>query len=314
MAQAAGDAPLHPLAEGPAGGAAFWLRAADGVRLRSGFWPATGTAKGTVLIFPGRTEVIEKYGRTAGDLALRGYASFVIDWRGQGLADRLLPDPDIGHVGRFSDYQLDVAAMVAQAQGLGLPEPYFLLAHSMGGAIGLRALMNGLKVRAAAFSAPMWGIRFDPPVMRPVAWTVTALARWTGRQAALSPGQPGKSMIGTTPFDDNPLTEDPDQWAYMRDQILAEPRFGLGGPSLGWLGEAIRETRALAALPSPDVATVTFLGTAERIVDSGRIHARMQAWPRGALVELPGARHETLMETPARRDQVLGRITRLFGG
>jgi uncharacterized membrane protein YbhN (UPF0104 family) len=35
-----------------------------------------------------------------------------IDWRGQGLADRMLPDRRIGHVGKFSDYQTDLAAVL----------------------------------------------------------------------------------------------------------------------------------------------------------------------------------------------------------
>jgi len=44
--------------------------------------------KGTVLLFPGRTEYIEKYGPAAADFLARGFATVVIDWRGQGLADR----------------------------------------------------------------------------------------------------------------------------------------------------------------------------------------------------------------------------------
>jgi len=61
-------APLrNDLAEGPQGGSAVWVSAADGVRLRVGGWPAG--SGGTVLLFTGRTEYIEKYGRIAGLLA-----------------------------------------------------------------------------------------------------------------------------------------------------------------------------------------------------------------------------------------------------
>ena len=125
------DAPLHAdLAEGPPGGRAFWLTASDGVRIRIGHWPgAEGPAGGTVFMFPGRTEYVEKYGRLAGDLRARGFGTVAVDWRGQGLADRLLPDPLVGHVARFSDYQHDVRAVVAAAETLALPKPWFLLAH-----------------------------------------------------------------------------------------------------------------------------------------------------------------------------------------
>ncbi|MFN4172311.1 MAG: alpha/beta hydrolase, partial [Pseudorhodobacter sp.] len=161
----ADPAPFHAdLAEGPEGGHAVWLRAADGVRIRLGLWPAG--PKGRVLIFPGRTEYVEKYGPFASDLARAGYGAAAIDWRGQGLADRLAPDPMLGHVGRFSDYQRDMAAVLAHLEATDGEAPRFLLAHSMGGCIGLRALTDGrdggMAVRAAAFSAPMWGIHFSP--------------------------------------------------------------------------------------------------------------------------------------------------------
>lgn len=109
-------------AQGPADGRAYWLTAEDGVRLRVALWNPSG-AQGTVLLFPGRTEYAEKYGRAAADFAQRGYCTLAIDWRGQGLADRLLPDTMLGHVGRFADYQLDVLAMTRAAEALGLPRP-----------------------------------------------------------------------------------------------------------------------------------------------------------------------------------------------
>ena len=48
---------IHP---GPTGGEAFWAQTSDGVQIRVAHWP-TENAKGTVLMFPGRTEYIEKY-------------------------------------------------------------------------------------------------------------------------------------------------------------------------------------------------------------------------------------------------------------
>jgi len=164
---------FHEIACGPEGGHAQWRITQDGVRIRVGHWPAeTGTAKGTVLLFPGRTENIEKYGPTAGKLTAGGYSVATVDWRGQGLADRLLPDPRPGHVEMFTDYQYDVQAVIDYATELKLPKPWVLLAHSMGGAIGLRAVMDGLPVAACCFSAPMWGIGISPP-LRVVAIALT---------------------------------------------------------------------------------------------------------------------------------------------
>ena len=146
----------------PPGGRVVWRNVSDGVSIRFGFWPKAD-AKGTVLILAGRTEFIEKYGPAAIDFAQRGYACASIDWRGQGLSDRLLQDPSIGHVREFQDYQIDLQAFVEEAKNTGMPEPFYLIGHSMGGAIGLRALISGIDVKAAVFSAPMWGINLSPP-------------------------------------------------------------------------------------------------------------------------------------------------------
>src|SRR5690606_28253074 len=99
------------VADAPAGETCVWLDTSDGVRVRAAFW--RGGGKGTVLLFPGRTEYVEEYGPAAAAFAARGYAVATIDWRGQGIADRLRDEPAPGHVGRFRDYQRDVAAFVA---------------------------------------------------------------------------------------------------------------------------------------------------------------------------------------------------------
>ncbi|MCX8955682.1 alpha/beta hydrolase, partial [Ruegeria sp. NA] len=58
-------APIHPeVAEGPSDVRAYWVLASDKVRLRVAHWPTEKSFKGTVFLFQGRTENIEKYGRT----------------------------------------------------------------------------------------------------------------------------------------------------------------------------------------------------------------------------------------------------------
>lgn len=297
------SAPLYnDLALGPVGGRAFWLRASDGVRLRAVHWPAplAGSQRATVLIFPGRTEYAEKYGPAAAELAAKGYDSLVIDWRGQGLSDRLHPDRMLGHVAAFGDYQLDVQAMLAMVQVLGLPDPAYLLSHSMGGAIALRALINGLPIRATVFSAPMWGIAMLPG-LRPIANTLAAMSRYTGQAFRYVPSTNPLGYVGTTPFRGNLLTKDAAMYAWMQSHLRSHPELGLGGPSMGWLHEGLTECSALAALPSPDIPARCALGTHERIVDVPPIHARMEAWPRGVLELYPQAEHEVLMETEPHR-------------
>ncbi len=304
-------APLHAdVADGPDAGAAHWLKTTDNAQIRVGHW-VSDADRGTVLLFPGRTEYIEKYGRAASELRGRGYATITVDWRGQGLSDRATPNRATGHVAAFGDFQKDVAAMLSHARDLGLPKPFYLIAHSMGGAIGLRALIEGLPVRAAVFSAPMWGIQMSA-ALRPFAWGISSLARRVGMDTHMAPGQETENYLTRTALLENALTSDEDMFDYMRNQITQNPDLGLGGPSLRWLNESLVEMRRMSRLASPRVATTTFLGTAETIVDPARIRDRMAKWPTGNLEIVDGGKHETMMEGPEIRNRFFDIAASLF--
>lgn len=298
------------LAEAPEGSVALWRATGDGVRVRVALWP-TESARGTVLIFPGRTEYIEKYGRVVRDFAAAGYAAAVIDWRGQGLSDRLADDPALGHVLSFADYQNDVAALVAAAREAGLPEPWHLVAHSMGGCIGLRAMIEDLPVRRAVFSAPMWGI-VVPAHKRPVAAVLPTIARAFGQHERYAPGTRPTSYLFETGFEGNLLTTDPDHFGYFSRQIREEPGFALGGPSVHWFGEARKEMARLARLPRPAQPVLTFLGTREEIVLPSAVHRMHRGWSDGRLEIFEGARHELMMEAPEHRDRFLSESLRFL--
>lgn len=303
-------APFHAdLADGPPGGRALWLRTADGVRLRAAVW--AGGPKGTVVLLTGRTEYVEKYGRAAADLRARGWSMVTVDWRGQGLSDRPLPDPMVGHVDRFDDYQRDLDALLALVRAEGLPGPLMMLSHSMGGCIGLRALYRDLGFRAAAFSAPMWGISLAV-WLRPLAQVVSSLAGPFGQAHRYAPGTGSKTYVAEAPFAGNVLTTDREMWDYMRRQVLAHPDLSLGGPSLGWLRAALGECAALMRMPAPKVPALAALGTLEKVVDAAPVHLRMAGWANGALDLYPGCEHEILMEGPAARKRFFDQACALF--
>lgn len=301
---------FEDIARGPTGGAAHWLTTADGLRIRVVHWTGSD-AKGTILLFPGRTEYIEKYGPAAVDFLARGYATVAIDWRGQGLSDRTSDTYTLGDVAHFTDYQHDVNAALDHARALKLPEPFFLVAHSMGGCIGLRALHNGLPVKAAAFSAPMWGITLNP-LMRTIAWLASGLSRKTGIDQTLAPGQVSESYVTRVDHSENTLTSDQAMFEFMQMQLREEPKLSLGGASLRWLNESLREMRTLSKMPSPDMPCCTFLGSDESIVDPTRIRSRMADWTGGALHLTDGAQHEVMLETLEIRTRVFDTTTAFF--
>ncbi|MGY6547701.1 MAG: alpha/beta fold hydrolase [Roseinatronobacter sp.] len=295
--------------DAPPANKVIWRSASDGVRLRIALWPAG--PRGVVALFPGRTEMIEKYGRVVRDLAAAGYGAAVIDWRGQGLSDRVSTDPLLGHVEDFAHFQRDVAVFRATLDTFAPDAPRFVLAHSMGGCIALRALIQGFPARAAAFSAPMWGLNLSGIMQRSVQ-ALGFLLGAAGRDLRAVPGAGIEFRLWENPFSNNDLTTDRDTYAWMQAQLIAHPELRLGAPSLRWLLAGLRETAALAALPSPPIPAHCGLGTREILVSPDAIRNRIGRWKNGTLEIHDGALHELLMERPAIRAAFMDDMLRLF--
>src|SRR5690349_6044088 len=133
--------PANPLADDVDTGV---LRTSDGVSLRYARWAPPAGRKGTVCIFQGRAEFIEKYFETAADLRARGFAVATLDWRGQGLSDRALSDPLKGHVGNFADYDLDLQAFIQKVVLPDCRRPFFAFGPSLAGPILIASARQGI--------------------------------------------------------------------------------------------------------------------------------------------------------------------------
>ena len=91
----------------PPGAECEWIEARDGTRLRAARWIPPAARRGTVVVWNGRTEFIEKYFEVTRDMLSRGFAVATMDWRGQGLSDRALANPQKGYVKDFSLFAED---------------------------------------------------------------------------------------------------------------------------------------------------------------------------------------------------------------
>lgn len=286
-----------------------WITAKDGTRLRRVIWGQP--KRGHVLLLPGRTEYIEKYGRVARDLAARGYGIVCIDWRGQGLSDHVDGRRDIGHVDDFDEYQADLAALLADQAVAALPGPRLLFSHSMGGCIALRALLDGLAVDAAVFSGPMWGISVNR-YLRPIGETIARVGTKVGQGQMRMPGTKAETYVLSDPFEGNVLTTDPGYWAWMQSHAQAQPDLALGGPTLRWLDAAREEFARFDQSQMPGTPSLTLLGGAEHVVDPDAIHRHMAEFAKGELVVIPEAMHEIWMERPDLQDQGWAAIDRFL--
>ncbi|HUO21641.1 MAG TPA: alpha/beta hydrolase [Caulobacteraceae bacterium] len=308
-------APLVGIAAAPvpSGGRAFWLKGRDGARLRAALFPAMTPVVGGVVLSPGRTEPIEKYFETIGELQARGFTVLAHDWRGQGLSQRALPDRLRGHAQGFEAYLSDYSLMLDEA-GAKLPHPWVSLAHSMGGGLVLLALSRGeRRLDGVMSTAPMIGL---------AAVSVLPGAAGLIARAAAVLGLGGVQLQRYDPFaltfERNRLTHDRTRFERYMAQLRACPDLALGGPTWGWLDYALR---AGAVLSRPGIAAaiatpLTLIGAGEdALVLSAAAQAFARAAPNGRYVEAPGAFHEILMETDRVRalfwrefDALIGRL------
>jgi len=289
----------------PEGALAGTIGTPDGVTLRFARWAAPAGGRGTVCVFTGRSEYIEKYFETVQELRRRGYAVAVIDWRGQGHSSRRLGNPRKGHVESFSEYQIDVAAFVKQVVLPDCPPPYFAMAHSMGGAVMLHVAHAGIEIfERFVLCAPM----IDLPGLRaslPMRGLMRGL-RAAGMGERFIPGG-NIDLIKPSGFSGNPLTSDPRRYARNASILEADPTLGIASPTVAWLNAVFA---AMAEFRSPEFAErirqpVLMLAAGDDTVVSTPANAAFAGrLPAGSHRVIAGAKHEMLQEDDRFRAQL----------
>jgi lysophospholipase len=295
--------PANPVPEDAVSGT---LRTRDGVDLRFARWAPPPGRKGTVCLFQGRAEFIEKYFETVRDLRARGFAVATLDWRGQGLSQRALRNPRKGYVRNFSDFQIDLETFINDVVLPDCPPPVFALAHSMGATILLRAAYQGHRwFDRMVLLAPMVAL----PGMRRSAFARVSIKalRLMGLGGAYVPGGDATVMM-QRPFMGNLLTSDPVRYARNVAVLEAEPALGIGWPTVAWTDSAFKTMRQLSEPSFPAKIRQPILIMAaghDQIVSTPAIDEFAVRLRAGSHLIVPGARHELLMEQDRFRMQVL---------
>jgi lysophospholipase len=273
----------------------------DGIKLRAVVARQT-KAKGTIFILNGRTEYCERYFEFMREMTARGLAVVTFDWRGQGASQRLLKDPLRGYVKNFSDYDLDLEAVVGLAQRLDLPEPYYAFAHSTGGQVLLRALRNKNWFKRAVISAPLLGLNFGS-WPKPIVNAINFFAYITNLDWAYLPGFDHQPMMRGSYFE-NPLTTDRVRW--NRDAATLEkfPQLIIGGPTYGWLRAVLKSLAELNRWPSgtgPTCPTMVVLAGQDKVVNNVATRQFFEKVPGFSVLTIATSKHEIIMENNAIR-------------
>ncbi len=296
--------PLNPVPSGAVPGA---ITAYDGTELRYASWgpPARGR-KGTVCLFGGRTEFIEKYFETISDLRRRGFAVATMDWRGQGGSSRALRNKFKGHVEDFAQYNADLEQFMSEIVLPDCPPPYYALAHSMGANILLHAgCRRDCWFDRMVFCSPMIRLGGRAPSLG-FTDVLAQLSVFLGLGDLYVPG--GKDNApGTESYDGNLLTSDRRRFERNRLILDAAPALGLGSPTIAWVKAAVASMSILNSFGFPPRVHVPVLMLAageDKVVSNQAIDELAMQLKAGSRIVIDGARHELLQENDAYREQL----------
>jgi lysophospholipase len=295
--------PANPVPEGAVSGT---ITTRDGVSLRFARWDPPPGRKGTVCLFQGRAEFIEKYFETVRDLRARGFGVATIDWRGQGMSERALRNHSKGYVRRFSEYALDLDAFVNQIVLPDCPPPYFALAHSMGASVLMQAAYDGNRwFDRMVLLAPMIAL---PGMRQATATRITVKTlRMLGLGSAYVPGGDATVMM-QRPFNGNFLTSDPVRYARNVAILEAEPSLAVAWPTVAWADAAFKAMAEFAEPGYPLKIRNPMLIIAagqDRIVSTPAIDQFAGRLRSASHLIVPGSRHELLQEQDRYRMQAL---------
>ena len=268
--------------------------------------------RGGVVFVHGYSESMLKHAEIIYDLSQAGYKVFALDLRGMGESQRLLGNPQIGHVERFSDYVDDLEYFVRHLVQPQHQAPLYLTAHSLGGMVSVAMLARGnTKIKAAALSAPMFGIktRGFPP------WLVRAVVQfniWRGAGSSYLPGSgdydPHKDDVRG-----NVVTHSLVRASRTLALYKSMPKLVVAGQSNEWIAESFQAADSSSELASKVHVPIKIYQAAEDAIVSPEAQQTFcSKAPRCVLAVVNQARHEVLQEVDAVRSPVLQDIINFF--
>ena len=248
--------------------------------------------RGTVVVVHGFSENADKYYELIYYLLREELSVLVYDQRGHGRSQRDA-DTNIIHIDRFTHYVDDLEAVLAGLAGT-LPQPLYLFAHSMGGAVAMLFLeKHGDVFQKAILSAPMIALKYRG-VTRVAATALCRFCTLTGR--AKHPVFTAKKDYENEPFETSSSLS-PARFAYLRALRRSDPLLRGGSPSYAWSQAALGVTKSIFKKGSPASVTVPLLIYAaehEHLVSPEAQKKLAAALPHCTLKTVQGSKHEIL--------------------
>ena len=268
---------------------------------------ASDGARGSILFFPGRGDCYEKYLETLEEWHRAGWRVTAFDWRGQAGSGRLGSDAVTGHIEDYAIWVEDLA-FVWESWVADTPGPHILAAHSMGGHLALRALVEDrVAPQAVVLSAPMLGFHTPPlplAMLHGLARMMCSLGDPT-RQAWKWSEKPGEIPADREML----LTHDPDRYRDEQWWRAKRPELVMGPASWRWVERGYESMRRLeedGAMERVDTPILILSTQIDKLVSHAANIRAVQRLPKAELVEFgKEAHHEILREADDVRDRAM---------
>lgn len=298
----------------PSGARETAWAASDGHAIRRIDWVRAAACRGSILFLPGRGDNYEKYLETLAEWHRGGWSVTGADWRGQAGSGRLGQDATTGHIGDFSVWLEDIAALWRDWVA-ATPGPHVLAAHSMGGHLALRAIAERrIEPQALVLVAPMLGMA-GPPLPLALLQSVARAMSKIGHPAR--PAWKWSEKPGELPAQrETLLTHDAARYADELWWRERRPELVMGPGSWGWVERSYASSRALFApgvLEQVRTPCLMVATTADRLVKFAAIERACQRLPNCELIRFgEEARHEILREVDPVRNRAMAEIARFL--
>ncbi|MEM7680072.1 MAG: alpha/beta hydrolase, partial [Pseudomonadota bacterium] len=280
-----------------------------GYNIRYGF-VVPESPKAVIVCLPGLSEFVEKYFETARNFLERDIGFFVLDWPGQGLSDPISTETNRRH---SAGYDVEIKILKEFIEDHVNPQckgaPLCMLAHSMGGLIGMHLISRSYHdFLCAAFSAPLWGVM---AMKSYPAFAATTLLS-TMPIMDYAPGQEDwhKGLRDAAP--NRVFSKDRKREPVHNQWCLADDRLCMNGITWGWLKETFEATEFLRSKKADysKVKIPVYVGTAgqDTLVDNKKITAISKKLPNAQHLHFDDSFHEILMERDEIRDPFLNML------
>ncbi len=264
----------------------------DGVPLFASRFDAD-QARGTVLIVHGFTENADKFAEVIHSLLRRGLSVVAYDQRGHGRSGRAegLDGLSLTHVKDFDEYVRDMDVVRREVLS-GMPRPWRVFCHSMGGAVTALYLERHPGVfDRAAMCAPMIAPNLSG-MPKPMAQALCAV------EGALKNAR--KRVFVSRPYAEKEKFETAcangrARFEWYEDLRFKTPVFQNNGPTYGWLREAIDVTKDIltpGAAEKIDAKVRLFTAGLDDVVLPGPQKSFIDRIRDGEHRVVAGAKHE----------------------